>query len=379
MTRRERLMKTLRGEPVDRPAVYFYEIAGFCPNPNDPDPYNVYNDPSWKPLLDLANNETDIIQFCLPKTSWAYPELREKHFHCETWEEGNSRFTRTTLEAGNRTLTHLIRQDAPVNTLWTLEHFLKNTDDLRAYLDLPDELLELKIDTTPMVQQEKNLGDAGIVMVDMGDPICHAADLFSMEEYTVTALTEQELFHRLLQKFARSLHRQTETISRNFPGRLWRIYGSEYASEPYLPPSLYNEYVVTYTGPMVKMVQQHGGYVRLHSHGRLRNILPYIAAMKIDALDPIEPPPQGDIELYEVREKYGSDCVLFGNIEISDIENLDPDAFTKKVDRALEEGTRGTGRGFVMTPSASPYGRTITQRTLTNYTIMVERTKKFHS
>jgi len=47
MTRRERLMATLNGRPVDRPAVSFYEIGGFQINPSDPDPYNIYNAPGW--------------------------------------------------------------------------------------------------------------------------------------------------------------------------------------------------------------------------------------------------------------------------------------------------------------------------------------------
>ena len=38
LTRRERLMLTLRGQPVDRPAVNFYEIGGFKVDPDDPDP-----------------------------------------------------------------------------------------------------------------------------------------------------------------------------------------------------------------------------------------------------------------------------------------------------------------------------------------------------
>jgi len=40
MTRRERLMATLRGEPVDRPALNFYEIGGFQVDPSDPDQFN---------------------------------------------------------------------------------------------------------------------------------------------------------------------------------------------------------------------------------------------------------------------------------------------------------------------------------------------------
>ncbi len=41
MTRRERLMATLRGDPVDRPAVSFYEINGLDENPDNPDPFNI--------------------------------------------------------------------------------------------------------------------------------------------------------------------------------------------------------------------------------------------------------------------------------------------------------------------------------------------------
>ena len=48
-------------------------------------------------------------------------------------------------------------------------------------------------------------------------------------------LAEPALFHQLLEKMARSIHRRTEQVSRLFPGRLWRIYGPEYATPPYLP------------------------------------------------------------------------------------------------------------------------------------------------
>ena len=66
MTGRERLMATLRGEPVDRPAVSFYEIGGFQVDPADPDPYNIYNSPDWQPLLRLAEECTDLIRMMSP-------------------------------------------------------------------------------------------------------------------------------------------------------------------------------------------------------------------------------------------------------------------------------------------------------------------------
>ena len=93
--------------------------------------------------------------------------------------------------------------------------------------------------------------------------------------------------------------------------------------------------------------------------------------MNADALDPIEPPAQGDISLREVREQYGDQMVLFGNIEVSDIENMDPAEFEAKARQSIHEGTAGTGRGFVLMPTASPYGRTITGRTLLNYLTLI--------
>jgi uroporphyrinogen-III decarboxylase len=208
-------------------------------------------------------------------------------------------------------------------------------------------------------------------MVDTEDPICAAASLFSMEDFTVVALTEQKLMHRLLEKLSGHIQARTEKTARQFPGRLWRIYGPEYAAEPYLPPHLFKEYVVRYTGPMVETVQRYGGFARIHCHGRIRAVLDYIVEMGPTAIDPIEPPPQGDVELAYVRRKYGKELVLFGNIEFADIENTGPAEFEKIVDKSLKDGTHGDGKGFVLMPTSAPISRKITPGILANYETMV--------
>jgi hypothetical protein len=78
-----------------------------------------------------------------------------------------------------------------------------------------------------------------------------------------------------------------------------------------------------------------------------------------------------------VRREYGADLVLFGNIEVSDIENLDPKDFEKVVMKALRDGMQGKGRGFVLMPSSCPYGREISARTLANYETMVRMTREW--
>lgn len=263
------------------------------------------------------------------------------------------------------------RQEPDLHTVWTTEHLLKNIDDFNAWLAIPEQASTGMPDVSQVLEDEKCLGEDGIVMIDTQDPLCMVAPLFSMEEYTVVALTEQELFHQALEKCARQLYPRIEAAAKALPGRLWRICGPEYASPPYLPPALFEEYVVRYVRPMVATIHKYGGHARIHSHGKLRPILDLIVATGCMGLDPIEPPPQGDVELSYVRERYGRQLVLFGNLEISDIENLPMPEFGEKVRKALDEGTRGVGRGFVLMPSAAPYGRKLSSLTLHNYAQMV--------
>jgi uroporphyrinogen-III decarboxylase len=372
MTRRERLMATMRGEAVDRPPVCFYEINGLTENPDDPNPYNIYSHPSWKSTLELARDRTDrIVMRGVPFVD-APPDPLAELTTVETREENGSRFTTRTIRAGTRTLTTRNRRDRDLNTTWCLEHLLKDADDLRAWIDLPVAEHGGEPDPSGVLASEQNLGDSGIVMVNIGDPLCAIASMFDMAAYTVLALTEPALFTEAVDKAARQLQPRIEAIAKALPGRLWRIVGAEYASVPYLPPNLFAEYVTRYNTPIVEAIHRHGGFARIHSHGNLRDVLDHIAATGCVGLDPVEPPPQGDVSLAYVREHYGRQMVLFGNLEASDIENLPPDEFEKRIATALDEGTAGDGRGFVLMPSACPYGRVLSERAAANYRLMVD-------
>ncbi|MHC5056107.1 MAG: hypothetical protein ACYTKD_15485, partial [Planctomycetota bacterium] len=243
MTRRERLMATLRGQAVDRPPVSFYEIDGLRQDETRADAFNVYADPSWKPALDLARERTDRIVMVGVGFKDAPPDPVAGLTTTETWDEDGSRFTRRTIRAGSRELVTETRRDPDVDTVWTTSHLLKDADDLRAWVELPERPFGGEPEVTKVLDVEERLGDSGIVMIDVADPLCRVAGLFDMGELTVVATTERGLFRRALDRAARATYPRVEAVARALPGRLWRIVGPEYAAPPYMPPALFEEYV----------------------------------------------------------------------------------------------------------------------------------------
>src|SRR5512142_1127217 len=136
MNPRSRLLATLAGQPVDRPPVCFYEINGLDEKAADTDPFNIYTHPSWAPLIALARERSDRIVM-RPVPFDAPPDPIDGLAEVETWTRDGSRYERRTLRCGGRVLSAVTRRDPDVNTLWQVEHLLKDEDDLRALLELP--------------------------------------------------------------------------------------------------------------------------------------------------------------------------------------------------------------------------------------------------
>ncbi|OHB60033.1 MAG: hypothetical protein A2Y12_05655 [Planctomycetes bacterium GWF2_42_9] len=379
MNRKERLTATLLGKQVDRSAVSFYELNGIDEDPYDDSPFNIYSHPSWKSLINLTREKTDrIVMRNVPYSMgphikipyWSH--LKDIGRTDVSFDNNGSRFMTLTLQTGCRTLTSRTRQDRDVNTVWTLEYLLKDVNDIRAWLEMPVFEYSDGIDLSYITETERLLADSGIVMIDTPDPVCCAVELLGFETMMLMATLESKLFHQLLQRFASVLHHQTDYISQALPGRLWRIYGPEAMTAPYFRPKHFREYIVKYDAPMIHAIERNGGYARIHCHGKVKDILDDIVSMGCSGIDPLEPPPQGDVDLWYVRQKYGEQLVLFGNLEIADIENMPTLEFEKRIINAIKQGTCGKGRGFVLMPSACPYGRVVSDLTLRNYETIIE-------
>ena len=80
--------------------------------------------------------------------------------------------------------------------------------------------------------------------------------------------------------------------------------------------------------------------------------MPSFLEMGIDATDPVEPPPDGDVTLAEARKIVGGKVTLFGNIEERLFEIGVKDDVEEAVRKAIEEGA--ANGPFVLCPTAMP-------------------------
>jgi uroporphyrinogen-III decarboxylase len=370
-TSRRRLLAALAGGVLDRVPINTYELAGR----NSLDWYN--HQPSYRGLMDYLRAHTDCITNWNPRPATDRYTCEER-FLCsdypveiESRTETAGQFQRTTriCHTPGGDLRSVSQTAVDVYTTWQVEHWCKSTADVDKALSVPYEPARYDASDLPRVQAE--LGEQGLVMASVGDPAYLAAELMSFQEYMMWAFEETDHFARTVAVIAgqvmENLRRQLDCCVLD----LYRIVGPEYFTAPYLPPAMFRRFVVPHVTEMTRLIHARGGKVRLHCHGKMAQVLDMILETGCDGIDPCEPPPDGDIELDEVKRRCRARGVsVWGNIELKLLEQAAPGQVRAEVHRIMDQAK--AGGGFVLMPTAAPISLELSPRTEANYKALID-------
>lgn len=346
LTSRQRLLRTLRGEKPDRVPISLYEFDGFYDD-------WIYDYPEYVNILEYAKDKTDKMYFWSPpgdKSVLFYGVMDEQDIETTEWKEGKSIYTKTEIKTPRGKLSSLSRQDEGVHTTWTIEHLCKDEKDAEKILSLP--YLPWRPPVDSFFELDRELGDSGIVMGDIPDALCLTADIFGFTKFLTTYIDNPKLIFKLMDFFQERIYDFLEYLLTNGAVTLYRIVGPEYATPPYLSPKEFDKLVTAYDRELINLLHRYGGFARLHSHGKISKVMKSFLEMEIDATDPVEPPPDGDVELKEVREILGEKVTLIGNIEEKLFHMGGKEDMEKAVRKAIEEGA--SGGPFILCPTAMP-------------------------
>lgn len=363
MNSRERLLRVLERKPVDRVPISTYELCG----------YNSLafenNEPSYKRLMDFIREYTDCVCMWNPASNQnlalsSYPVEVTR----DRYRKDNYLVIREVFHTPKGDLSRTIQIFDNVHTQWTTEHLCKDIDDVDAYLSVPYE--KVTYDYSDYERIKSEVGQRGIIMASVADPVCTAMELMEFGQATVWALTETDHFKKALEEIHYRTMTNLESMLRSGVVDLYRIVGPEYMTPPYLPPVYFQRFVYPYVKEMTQLIQSYGGKVRIHSHGRIEKVLDMIGETGADAIDPCEGPPDGDITLAEVKKRIGSKMCIFGNIQLKLLENGTRDEVYQQVKECMEAAK--DGGGYVIMPTASPINVPLSPKTEENYITFIE-------
>ncbi len=375
-TSRRRLQTALAGGMADRVPINTYELAGR----NSLDWYN--NQPSYRRLMDYIREHTDCITNWNPRTATDRYTCEER-FLCSDYpieiESNTEKFTqgeRTTriCHTPKGDLSCVAQTNADVYTTWQVEHWCKNTTDVDKALSVPYQ--PAIYDASDLARVRAELGEHGLVMASVGDPAYMAADLMSFQDYMMWAFEENDHFARTVaivaERVMENLRRQLDCCVVD----VYRIVGPEYFTPPYLPPSMFERFVVPHVTKMVDLIHARGAKARIHCHGKIGQVLDLILQTGCDGIDPCEPPPDGDIELDEVKRRCQARGVsVWGNIELKLLEHGTPGEVRAEVRKIMSQAK--AGGAFVIMPTAAPINIPLSPATEANYRAFIEAALEF--
>lgn len=368
VTSRERLLAALDLREADRVPVSTYSLGA------EGRGAFYWSDPSYARLIRAIRERTDLLRM------W-YPHSTEVFLHSASRvpidvadrREGDATVTERIYHTPKGDLRQVTKVIDGVHTTWEVEHLCKSLDDVEKALSVPYEPPVYEAGAGAAV--ERKMGDTGIILGDASDALCSVAPLMEFGEYTVWALTEPDHFQRTLDRVHERIMQNLRRSLRAFVAPLYRICGPEYATPPFLPPECFARFVVPYVRDIAELIHAHGAKARIHCHGRIGRVLDMILETGVDAIDPCEPPPDGDIELADVKRRAGSRLCIFGNIEMKLLETGSGEDVEREVRRTMDAAK--LGGGFVLSPTDSVYGSPLPRKTEDNYLRFIDAAHRY--
>lgn len=362
-----RLLTAIRCEQPDRVPIHIRGVPAWNED------WVVSQDVSYSPLIKMVREECDMfaywnawddeIESFLTDIDVADIDFKENNRDEGEWII-NEKIVRTKL--GPISLVkHVSKKDYPslVKKYW-----IESEDDLSRFFSIP--YFPFRPDVGKFFEISRKVDGIGLPIVGLLSPIGCVYNLLGSELLCLWSKEKRGVILRLLEMFReRLMDMITYLLNCNIRG-IYSLIGQEYTAPPLMSPLDFHEFVTEIEPQIVEKLHREGCLVHVHCHGRLNAILGDFLFIGINCLHPIEPPPLGDVNLSDAKERIGKHVCLEGNIQIGDLYTCETQEIQDKVKFAIDSA--GKGGGFILAPSASIYSRQLHPKALKNYLTMIE-------
>ena len=330
MNGRERLLKTLRGEAVDRvpiaPFLYYnnvYEMFDYRP---DMDTF--FDPPDFDPIVKMVEY-CDYFGFDVLHTLgsvWdfhtAYNSTHDQSFAraWDNWDvtvsderKGDDKRRQVTIRTpgGAITFAEQYKRSSPYLVVSAaVEYPIKTVRDfelVRRYAP-PAETMDCRL----IRRAREAVGDKGLVTTCNGGVFNQLAQFRRLEDLFADPLADEGFYREMMDWAAEVVLRRSRKIMEMEP-EVMEVAGNLATSA--VGPKFYSRYVMAYENRLLDAIHELGALVIFHNCGDAARIMHLYNDLNIDCWGYLTPPPYGDVDLDEALRVMRPDLALRGNID----------------------------------------------------------------
>jgi len=230
------------------------------------------------------------------------------------------------------------------------QYMVRTPQDVEVLLSTPYR--QPRPSPQPFFDKAAEVGDAGTVIVGMVDVVYNVHRLIGSEALALWSVDHRDLLHEMCEFFCR---RQVDLIKYCLSqgmGPFFGWVGPEVCVPPLMGPRDFESFIVRYDRRLTDVIHDGGGGVWVHCHGSVSKVLEQFVDAGVDCLQPLEPPPHGDLLLADAKRRVGDRMCLEGNFECYEFDRLTPEQMRERVRQAMLDA--GAGGGYIVATASGP-------------------------
>ncbi len=253
----------------------------------------------------------------------------------------------TTMHFPEGDLRTVYRASTRNHPGYVVEHLIKEPDDLKKLLHWPYR--PYSFDADNYFNSVSEIGDRGVVLFGIDHAMYGLERLIGSENFALWSIDCRDQLLEIIALYAERIREHVRNaIAAGIRG-IFGWVGPELCIPPLMSLKDFVELTFNFDKPLIDDIHDAGGRVWVHCHGRMKPVLAHFRDMGVDVLNPIEPPPMGDITLEEAFAVVQNDMALEGNVETHDLMTAEPAKLREQLRQNLETGM---GRRFILCPTS---------------------------
>ena len=301
--------------------------------------------PEAEKIVEFIDNEADNFIY-LPGADWGFFGIPVKEQYEEVIEQTDL-FCRKkhTIDTEAGVFYAVTKHDfAEINKNdyhWE-KRFIDTIEEMEMLAEAPKKFIGLFEDGRRSEKAEK-LGRNQVGMDVLFHPLGHLARNSNMDEFYSWLITDPEIMHKFLESSNSMVMQTLGKMYHAGMGSFQYVCAHEMLIPPWMGGNMFEEYVFQYDKPVNDIVHRHGGKLRAHCHDKVMDLLERFSEMGIDGIEPLEPPPFGDVDLAKAKKMVGDRMMLSGNVITQDFMYIGADEVKRRVEKTISEGAPGGG------------------------------------